>query len=307
MNLISGLSLALMTLTLAAPVMGAAQGTAQATITASQGLNFRAAPQGRVLTAIPRGTRVDVIARSGNWLKVRLDSGRQGYIWSNGGKNVSLQGSAPSAVRAGSKSQTQAVGCLDGSCQSGGKGNRLDMKASADDILQTLNQGAAPRSSKDLGCFQRELLKAAKTQVRVKYGNRPYSAGRCARGVRESMDRAGMNMGQGLGHAIDFHAKGRLAAKGFVNRISQYPNPKNAPAGAILVFSGPKSKQYLRNGRFAKPWGDYLGHVTIKGDDGKYYTDARTANAAVRNRYLVGVYVLEDPSRLPAAIRRKCP
>ncbi len=51
----------------------------QATITASL-LNFRAAPGGRILTALPEGTRLEVLERRGRWLHVEGPGRLTGYV-----------------------------------------------------------------------------------------------------------------------------------------------------------------------------------------------------------------------------------
>lgn len=251
------------------------------TVKGNYNLRSGAGTNYRVLRTLKAGeTDFEVLSTRGEWLRVKLPSGQTGYIH-----------------RAG---VTEAQICPDGRCGEG-RTTQQKFKDAIEDVVEQTETHL-----KNLDCYTTELVSAAKKVVRNKYGNRPNSGGVCAKGVRQILDEAGMNNGAGLGHAIDFHARGRLAAKGFVNRIRQYPRPDLAPPGAILVFAGPYTSSYLSTGRMSRPYGNYVGHVTVKGDNGKYYTDGRTDYAAGRNRALVGVYVLEDPSKLPAKIRRKC-
>lgn len=184
-------------------------------------------------------------------------------------------------------------------------------------------QAQSMSQSKREKCYGEVILKAAKENVRRRFGNRSYSGGVCAYGVRTSLQRAGVNRVGSLGDAIKYHKQssrheGTLAQLGFVNEISKYKSAKNAPPGAVLVYGGPYSDRLLRNpgryysrsGRIVRRHGgsagDYVGHVTIKGDDGRYYTDGRTRNPAIANRHLVGIYVLKECKSCTAEVKRKC-
>lgn len=127
-------------------------------------------------------------------------------------------------------------------------------------------------------CATEKIMSAAKTDVRIRWGNRAAGRGQCALGVRLSLQRSGVGgISGGIGNAIDFIA--RLKGLGFVE--TGIRDVTKAPAGSVLVFGGPYTSQYLRNGVMRKPYGNYVGHVTIKGDDGFYYTDGRTAEPAI--------------------------
>lgn len=246
---------------------------------------LRAGPgtNARVITTLDAGrSKMRVIDRSGDWLKVRTTDGKVGWVHGSGA--------------------TEASACIDGRCA---RPSANPAKDDAADILAAAQNDVRSTPGAGNACVRSEILKAAKNVVRNQFGNRSRSKGQCAYGVRRILDKAGLNNGGGLGHAIDYHARGTLARKGFVNKIGRY-NAYNAPPGAILVFSGPYTKNYLRNGRMSRPYGNYVGHITVKGDDGRYYTDGRTVDPAIANRYLVGVYVPENTSRMPASIRRKC-
>jgi hypothetical protein len=164
-------------------------------------------------------------------------------------------------------------------------------------------------------CYSRELLNAAKANVADRFGNRPHSKGKCAYGVRTSINRAGI-YGGALGNAVDYQVYGKAASIGMKNFINEYGDDMSKiPAGAVLVFAGPHLNEYLRTGyegpRGSK--GQWLGHVTIKGDDGKFYTDGREDHPALgwpknkSRRRLVGVYLMQQcTSSCSPRLRAKC-
>jgi hypothetical protein len=161
-----------------------------------------------------------------------------------------------------------------------------------------------------LECAERTILLAAKKNVAQKYGNSPVSGGYCAMGVRTSLQLSRVGrVTDGLGNAIDYLRT--IKPHGFVDSGGR--DPRKAAPGAILVFSGPHTPDYLKNGRYGKPAGDWLGHVTIKGDDGRYYTDGRTREPAVgwangvtqeHRRNIAGAFV--PGSALAAEYAGKC-
>lgn len=231
------------------------------------------------------------------------------------------EGSVLLASAETSKSQIEAE-CND--CLTKENGPERDVFRIPDEIIAFhREQNATPATQSEREkCYGKEILAAAKKNVRRRYGNRSYSGGQCAYGVRTSLQKAGLRVG-GLGHAIDYHKQstrrsGTLAPHGFVNEISKYKTADKAPAGAILVFSGPRSDDYLRNpGKYRRGGsivnkargtsaGSYVGHVTVKGDDGRYYTDGRTKDPAISQRYLVGVYVLKNCKSCSSSLRKKC-
>lgn len=243
--------------------------------------NLRSGPGSgnAVIRTLNRGDSFTALARSGNWIKIRTSNGDTGYVHLDG-------------ITEGSG---MCLSCLETSTDPGIE----NAQNGAVDIMSHV-QG----SNSTLRCLNKLILDSAKYVVRNTYDNRSRSGGQCALGVRQSLQRAGLADG-GLGNAIDYHSAGRLTSRGFKNRISQY-NARNAPPGAVLVFKGPKNSTYQNSGRIGSPAGAYVGHVTIKGDDGKYYTDGRTADPAIANRELVGVYVLEDLSKVPRRAMNKC-
>ncbi|NJL26245.1 MAG: hypothetical protein HC902_14565 [Calothrix sp. SM1_5_4] len=209
-------------------------------------------------------------------------------------------------------SQTEA-GISTGRCPPG-----VNCRSPGLSRLPTAPQSSSGGQSR-AACFRREILKAAKVNVRRRFGNRGYSGGICAYGVRTTLNLAGVTGGS-LGDAIDFHRRpngqaGRLTGLGFRNMISMYPTPQSAPPGAILVFRGPLTDLYLKNGsypsratrrRLGVSAGSYVGHVTVKGDDGYYYTDGRTRAPATAGRTLVGVYVTETCAGCSERLKRAC-
>jgi hypothetical protein len=201
-------------------------------------------------------------------------------------------------------------GCPDGTCA---KGPHRNPATPIPSKVAGLDDGTYHSAQEK--CYSQALVAAAKVNVASRYGNRPKSAGLCALGVRTSINRAGI-YGGSLGNAVDYQARGKAAAIGFKNYISEYGNDMSRiPAGAILVFAGPQTATYLRTGyegpRGGK--GTFLGHVTIKGDDGRYYTDGRTVNPAIgwpgdkATRRLVGVYLMQQcTASCSSSLRQRC-
>lgn len=146
-------------------------------------------------------------------------------------------------------------------------------------------------------CAETIIVNAAKKTVANLFKNRSLSGGRCALGVRESLQKSQVGDIEGsLGNAADYLET--LKKHGFVD--SGLRDPNIAPAGAVIIFEGPKSQAYFKNGKFGHPAGSWLGHVTIKGGDGFYYTDGRTKEPAIgwshgKNvehiRNVAGIYV----------------
>ena len=158
-----------------------------------------------------------------------------------------------------------------------------------------------PATSSASDCMRKVLLESAKSVARTKYGNRPYSVGKCARGVGNMLRAAGLSKTNSIGDAISFHNAGHLRRLGFKNIMHPGMTPEKAPPGAVLVFRGPMTvmshyngglpRRRFRRGRGAGTW---VGHITIKGEVAdRYYTDGRTEDPAVANRFLVAVYVPE--------------
>lgn len=127
-------------------------------------------------------------------------------------------------------------------------------------------------------CALTKVLVSAKKHVASRWWNRSTSGGQCALGVRGSLQSSGVGgIQEGLGNAIDY-----------INTIKKYgyidagtKDISKAPAGAVIVFSGPRTAEYFRTGHMSRPYGNYVGHVAIKGGDGWYYTDGRTREPAI--------------------------
>ncbi len=140
------------------------------------------------------------------------------------------------------------------------------------------NLFAATAKPKPDNCAQALILAAAKKNVKELYKNRSNGGGVCALGVRQTLQMSKVGDVDGpLGNAIDY--VNSMPPHGFVD--SGQRDPKKAPPGSVIVFSGPKTSEYFRTGKLGTPAGDWVGHVTIKGDDGYYYTDGRTEEAAL--------------------------
>ncbi len=170
---------------------------------------------------------------------------------------------------------------------------------------------AFAQASATENCAEALILAAAKKNVAARFHNAPESGGQCAFGVRTSLQLAGVGgVNTGLGNAIDYLVS--LPPHGFVD--SGVRDPNAAPAGSVVIFAGPYSPQYLADGRYGVPAGNWLGHVTIKGDDGYYYTDGRTVEPALgwekgvnveKIRVVAGVFV--PGAALTAAYAGACP
>lgn len=314
------------------------------TVYARKGTNFRTEPNGARIKSLPQGTSFEILASEDDWFHIELPDGKKGYVWANaveveetteagpipmdrpdflatrpteslahgnendGGasENAALKetddGNDDSAEDGTLPASTNGTVCHE--CEEKAAALLIEQKAAAAAIAEAA--ASSRDDSEQISCLKRILLENAKKVVKSRFGNRSRSAGQCALAVRRILDSTGFNNGAGLGHAINYHTGGILAARGFVNRIEDYPTVSKAPAGAILVFKGPKTEDYIRNGKMSEPYGNYVGHVTVKGDDGKFYTDGRTADAAVANRTLVGVYVIQNLSKVPNKARNKC-
>jgi hypothetical protein len=167
-------------------------------------------------------------------------------------------------------------------------------------------------------CYSQQILWAAKRVVRRRYGNQSASGGWCSAGVQNSLMAAGV--GGVHGDAVDLHKRplgqpGSLSQNGFRDVTKFYPTAETAPPGAVLVFSGPRTDEYWKTGHYPSKKqrrkmglgaGTWVGHVTIKGDDGRYYTDARTRRPARSDRKLVGVYVMETCVNCSKQLRKAC-
>ncbi len=198
--------------------------------------------------------------------------------------------------------KTEAAFCPDGKCKKGISNNPTPEPIDTSKVLNSEERTA---------CYSKIILSTAKTKVAKWYGNRGHSVGDCAKGVRSILGAAGFNPLGALGDAYHFKRDGKLKALGFKDIYYPGMRPDQAPPGAVLVFRGdftlstngvlpPRRK---RRGMGA---GNWVGHVTIKGDDGFYYTDGRTRSPAVPRRYLVGVYVPNNCDKCSAGVKRRC-
>jgi hypothetical protein len=173
-----------------------------------------------------------------------------------------------------------------------------DLRIDPAHIAGTTTENRAPASTGN-ACLRKAILEAAQNNVRRRYGNRPYSAGMCAQGVRLSLNASGVIRSGGMGDAVSWHLSGALRHQGFENIINKGFTAANAPPGAVLIFRGPATDMTRVNGglpsrraRRGRGAGNWVGHVTIKGErPGRYYTDGRTEAPAIARRTLVAVYV----------------
>lgn len=191
--------------------------------------------------------------------------------------------------------------CPDGKCKTG---------LHKDETIKPISPTVYSPTQRE-ACYRNHLLQVAKTQVSRWYGNRDHSIGDCAKGVRSIMGVAGMNPLGALGDAYHFKRDGKLKQLGFKDIYYPGMRPDQAPPGAILIFRGPLT--YETNGvlpprrsRGGRGAGNWVGHVSIKGDNGFYYTDGRTSYPAVGNRFLAGVFVPDSGRMFSPWVKQKC-
>jgi hypothetical protein len=228
----------------------------------------------------------------------------------SGGSGNSAQKSSPTAAYA-DNSKTEAGFCYE--CQYGQHNGTsgLDMNK----VSGYVNADSIKDMSEKEKCYAKYLEGALPDALReTPFAGRTHSGGQCARGVRMILSNAGMSKkGQSLGNAIEYasgrdvgvgnRGDGSLKRLGF-RKLEGY-TAATAPAGAVLVFGGPKSKDYMAGRVSSDGTGTTLGHVTIKGRDG-YYTDGKTTNAAGMRRYLVGVYVMSACTNCNQNVKNRC-
>lgn len=181
---------------------------------------------------------------------------------------------------------------------------------------------AAPQPETALAnCYAQHLLSVARQHVKSKYKNRSHSGGQCAQAVREDLNLADIDQGE-YGDAINYYEfphnqPGALFGMGYKNYIKEYPTADQAPTGAILVYRGPLTDEYWKTGavppkgkRHGHPYGDWVGHITVKGDfkhgDRWYYTDGRTQRPAIARRTLVGVFMMVHCENCSAELKKQC-
>lgn len=270
---------------LASLLVGSLVQAAPAVTTA--GVNVRTGPNARILTAVPRGTRIEVIGKRGNWSQVQLNNGRKGWIFS---KYIS-QGN--SNYRSSSNGATEGTACQ----------NCLD-KSVANPVREA-SQGiaAAAYSGQGPQCISNRLIAGAKSVIKSRYGNRTRGGGMCALGVRLALNRSKIWPGGGIGNAKDMIPG--LQSMGFRNIKTSSMTPGNAPAGSILVY-GKAQKRGCR-GR-----GSTYGHVEIKENNNSYLYDARVSGHIQQLyepacRPLIGVMVMGTTCKTcPSDLKRAC-
>lgn len=269
------------------------------------GVHFRSSPNGHVLNTLSYGVHLKQTgAVQGIWVPVSYH-GKRGWIAKAYLRGVTNHWSKQTTSKKSPKASTEAaLRCPTGECDGGPDG--------ATDALDQINSIPIPTPRPQppkqnlSACYANVILKAAKKEVRKRFHNRSHSGGQCAKGVRLSLGLAGVYPGGSLGpSAVYYQYHPVLKNLGFVNMIGRY-NAQNAPPGSVLVFRGPYSEKYRKTGRYGHPAGNWLGHITIKGDDGRYYTDGRTPEPAIAHRYLIGVWVMVKCVHCTSKMKRAC-
>ena len=116
-------------------------------------------------------------------------------------------------------------------------------------------------------CYSMKLINAAKQVIRSRYGDARIGKGNCALAVRQSLEKAQIWRGGGMGNAKDMI--GPMEKAGYKNVYKTGMNPEDAPNGAILIYN----KAYNRSR--CKGLGSTYGHVEIKENDNSYLYDAK--------------------------------
>src|SRR3989338_4874862 len=130
----------------------------------------------------------------------------------------------------------------------------------------------------DATCAGDKIADAVKKVVKTKYGNRAVSRAQSPKGVKAALESEMIVPRDTIrGNAIDY--VNILPKHGFVLPPSR--DVAKAPPGAIIVFKGSKSDEYLKTKKMRRPYGIWVGDITIKGGDGFYYADARKGNAGI--------------------------
>jgi hypothetical protein len=115
------------------------------------------------------------------------------------------------------------------------------------------------------------------------------------------------NFSEGFGGKTDISGKQTINGTGFLDRNGwtklSVSRPEEAPPGSVIIFRGPKDPFGYKDSRNPRnnlpayvpgmrPAGDWVGHVTIKGDDGLWYTDGRTPMASpAQDRTFVAAFM----------------
>lgn len=155
-----------------------------------------------------------------------------------------------------------------------------------------------------LSCGQRELLRLAKKVA----PRRRRSIGLCGPGVQRIIT-ATENANPGL-HDFPIPStagSGRyppnfagwlqdrgwqdISAQVNVDAINANQENDNIPPGTVVIFRGPKDFTQYNPRRHAWHAGEWVGHITIKGDDGLWYTDGREPRAHIPNRFFEAAFI----------------
>lgn len=255
---------------------------------AKTGVNFRSGPgtKYRVITGVPKGDYFDIIGKKGRWTKVRLASGRVGYIYSK-------------YVGQGSKYVPDAEG---GSCENCDLAaqDRTGIAAGAQEVLNIVNPASGFGN-----CITNKIVTAARWIHKNKYGGRRKGKGKCQYAIRYSLQRAGVWPGGGYGNAKDTIPT--MLKMGFRNLYKPGMSPKDAPPGAILVY-GAK----LRGARCKQSLGNVYGHIELKVNNNSYLYDGNPEfniqqAYGAKCRPLKGIMVMgKDCPTCSKSLKRSC-
>lgn len=216
---------------------------------AKTGVNFRSGPgmRYRVITGVPRGEVFEVLGTAGRWTKVRLESGRSGYIYSK-------------YVGRGAQYLPETEGGYCEHCDANAKTERV-AQGNAVDVLNVVRPQAGFAN-----CVTQKIMSAAKWVHRNKYGGRRKGKGKCQYAIRFALERAGVWPGGGYGNAKDTIPT--MLKMGFKNIFKPGMKPKDAPPGAILVYDKKRKGARCKTSK-----GNTYGHIELKENNNSWYYD----------------------------------
>lgn len=167
------------------------------------------------------------------------------------------------------------AGCLTASVEN-------PVRNAADKIKEISTIGRGPM------CISSKLISSAKFVINKNYGGRTRGKGLCAIAVRQSLNKAQIWSGGGIGDAKDMMPG--LKKMGFKNVITRGMSPDTAPAGSILVYGGTKASG-------CRGLGAQFGHIEIKENQNSYLYDGKVtkhiqAAYGSKCRPLIGVMVM---------------
>lgn len=253
---------------------------------ATTGVNFRASPNGKIITGVYKGESFEILSTHGSWTRVRLAGGRKGYIF---GRYVK-------------RSRPHVPETEGGYCQNCSRKN-VPAKNKFNPT-ETIKKWISANGT-SAQCVARKMLEGAHRVHANRYGGKRRGGGACGEAIRKGLNSAGIWAGGGIGHARDMIPG--LKRMGFINIKTPSMTPDNAPAGTILVYG-----RALPGAKRCRGLGTIYGHIEIKESrnsflyDGNLPVDIQKIFGA-RCRPLIGV--MQMGATCPtcsASVKRTC-